>query len=179
MPEQPGPGCLSVSCILIYHRQKSDVDLQCSHPIENTRYWSLRLKQLPVVTKRNCWSFFIVTRLVWGWVLSRYNTKGPVAEKGSIALEATMVTKQAPTSQHHHTERVQWNTCNNPYLPMQGWEEWEQKPEDISSHEFAMTCLYEKSKARQSWDMQSHVSSCSLSGHPAQACLAGAQPLTR
>lgn len=38
MPEQPGPGCSFLSCILIYHRQKSHVDLLCSHPIENTRY---------------------------------------------------------------------------------------------------------------------------------------------
>ena len=27
--------------------------------------------------------------------------------KGSIALEVTMATKQAPTTQHHHPERVQ------------------------------------------------------------------------
>ena len=91
-------------------------------------------------------------------------------------LEVTMATKQAPT----HTERVQWNTCNNPLdLPIRGWEEWEQKPADIASHEFAMLCKDQQSKARQSWDMQSHVSSCSPGGHPAQTCLPDAQPLTR
>ena len=65
-----------------------------------------------------------------------------------------MATKQAPTTQHHHTERVQWNTCHNPLdLPIQGWEgweEWEQKPADISSHEFEMICKDQKIKARQS-----------------------------
>ena len=35
--------------------------------------------------------------------------EGPIVQKGSIALEVTMATKQ-PTSQHHHTETVQWNT---------------------------------------------------------------------
>ena len=53
--------------------------------------------------------------------------EGPIVQKGSIALEVTMATKQ-PTSQHHHTETVQWNTYHNPYLPIQEWEEWEQKP---------------------------------------------------
>ena len=68
--------------------------------------------------------------------------------KGSIALEVTMATKQAPTTQHHHPERVQWNTCNNPLdLPIQGWEEWEQKLADISSHEFAIICKDQQSKA--------------------------------
>ena len=96
--------------------------------------------------------------------------------KGSIALEVTMATKQAPTTQHHHPQRVRWKTCNNPLdLPIRGWEEWEQKPADISSHEFAIICKDQQSKARQSWDMQS---SCNPSGHPALACLAGAQPLT-
>ena len=37
-----------------------------------------------------------------------------------------MGTKRVPTTQHRHTERVQWNTCHNPYLPIQGWQEWEQ-----------------------------------------------------
>ena len=37
-----------------------------------------------------------------------------------------MGTKQAPTTQHRHTERVQWNSYYNPYLPIRGWQEWEQ-----------------------------------------------------
>ena len=54
-----------------------------------------------------------------------------MAEKGSIALEVTMATKRAPTIWHRHTERVQWNTnYHNPYLPIQGWEEWEQNQQN-------------------------------------------------
>lgn len=44
--------------------------------------------------------------------------EGPVAEKGSIALEIT--------TWHCHTERVQGSTFHNRYLPIRGWEEWEQ-----------------------------------------------------
>ena len=49
-----------------------------------------------------------------------------IAKKGSIALEVSMGTKRAPTTQHCHTERVQWNTYHNPYLPIRGWQKWEQ-----------------------------------------------------
>ena len=49
--------------------------------------------------------------------------EGPIAQNGSIALEVTMATKRAPTTRHRHTERVQWNTYHNPFLPIQGWEE--------------------------------------------------------
>jgi len=52
--------------------------------------------------------------------------EGPVAQEGSLALEITMATKQASTTCSCHTERVQWNTYHNPYLPIRGWEEWEQ-----------------------------------------------------
>ena len=55
--------------------------------------------------------------------------------KGGIALEVTMATKRAPTSRHRHTERIHWNTYHNPYLPIQGWEELEQKPADITGRE--------------------------------------------
>ena len=55
--------------------------------------------------------------------------EGPIAQNGSIALEVTMATKRAPTTQHCHTKRVQWNTYHNPYLPIQGWEEWEMQVE--------------------------------------------------
>ena len=57
--------------------------------------------------------------------------EGPIAQKGSIALEAT----KGPTNQQHHMETVQWNTYRNPYLPIKGWEEWEQKPADITGCE--------------------------------------------
>ena len=61
--------------------------------------------------------------------------EGPIARKGSIALEITMATKRAPTTRHRHTEIVQWNTYHNPYLPILGWEEWEQKPADITGRD--------------------------------------------
>ena len=57
--------------------------------------------------------------------------EGPIAQNGSITLEVTMATKRAPTTWHRHTERVQWNTYHNPYLSIQGWEEWE-KNQQIS-----------------------------------------------
>ena len=46
--------------------------------------------------------------------------EGPIAQKLSIALEVTMATKQTPTTRHRHTERIQWNTYQNPYLPIRG-----------------------------------------------------------
>ena len=52
--------------------------------------------------------------------------EGPIAQKGSVAVEVTMATKQTPTTWHCHTERIQWNTYQNPYLTIRGWEEWEQ-----------------------------------------------------
>ena len=58
-----------------------------------------------------------------------------------------MVTKRAPTTQHCHAEEVQWNTYNNPYLPMQEWKEYEQKPADISSCELTMIRKGQQSKA--------------------------------
>ena len=30
--------------------------------------------------------------------------EGPIAQKGSLALEVTMATKRVPTTQHRHTE---------------------------------------------------------------------------
>ena len=32
--------------------------------------------------------------------------EGPIAQKGSIALEVTMATKRVPTTRHRHTERI-------------------------------------------------------------------------
>ena len=52
--------------------------------------------------------------------------EGPIVQNGSNTLEVTMATKRAPTTRHRHTERVQWNTYQNPYLPIRGWEKWEQ-----------------------------------------------------
>ena len=68
--------------------------------------------------------------------------------KGSIALEVPMATKRVLTTQYCSTERVQWNTCHNPYLSIRGWEEWEQKLADITGREFAMIRKDQQSKAR-------------------------------
>ena len=38
--------------------------------------------------------------------------------RGSISLNLTMTTKGVKTTQHRHTEKVQWNHCHNPYLPI-------------------------------------------------------------
>jgi len=46
--------------------------------------------------------------------------EGSVAQKLIIASEVSMVTKRAPTTQHCHAEEFQWNTYDNPYLPMRG-----------------------------------------------------------
>lgn len=56
-----------------------------------------------------------------------------------------MATKQALTTQHHLTERLQGEDCG------WGWEEWEKKPAYISSLEFAMICKdqQKESKAKQ------------------------------
>ena len=40
--------------------------------------------------------------------------QGPIARKGTIASDVTMATKRASTTQHRHTERIQWNTYHNP-----------------------------------------------------------------
>ena len=103
--------------------------------------------------------------------------EGPIVQKGSIALEVTMATKQ-PTSQHHHTETVQWNTYHNPYLPIEEWEEWEQKSAKYRRLWIVMIDKDQQSKAELRYCIQSHVSPCRPSGHPAKARLPGAQPLT-
>ena len=33
-----------------------------------------------------------------------FKVEGPIAQKGSLALEVTMATKRAPTTQHRHTD---------------------------------------------------------------------------
>ena len=83
-----------------------------------------------------------------------------VAQKESITSEITMAAKRTPTSHHSHTEKAQWYT----------WEKWEQKQENFSSHEFTMI-----PQDQQHWDMRSPVSPCRPGGHPARACLPGAQ----
>ena len=66
-------------------------------------------------------------------------------QKGSIALEVTVATKRL-TSQHHHMETVQWNTYHNPYLPIQEWEVWKQKPADIKHCEWQLSTKISKAK---------------------------------
>ena len=53
--------------------------------------------------------------------------EGPIAQKGSLALEVTMATKRAPTTQHRHTEEKFSGilTTTHTYLS-RGREEWRQ-----------------------------------------------------
>ena len=69
--------------------------------------------------------------------------EGPVAQKGSISLEVIMATKPAPTTRQRHSERV---TYHNLYLPIRGWEEWEQKPADITGRELQWSAKISKAK---------------------------------
>ena len=89
----------------------------------------------------------------------------PIAQKGSIALEVTMATKRAPTTRHRHTERVQWNTYgyHNPYLPIWGWEEWEQN-QQISQ---AVNSNDPQRSAKQSKAKQSRAERCNQMSAPA------------
>ena len=50
----------------------------------------------------------------------------PIAQKGSSAFQVTMATKRAPTSRHRSLKEFSGNTYYNPYLPIRGWDEWEQ-----------------------------------------------------
>ena len=62
------------------------------------------------------------------------NVEGPKAQKGGLALELTMATKRAPTTQHRHTEE-QFSgilTTTHTYLS-RGREEWEQKRQILQS----------------------------------------------
>ena len=71
--------------------------------------------------------------------------EGPIAQKGNIALEVTMATKWAPTTRHCHTERIQWNTYQNPYFPIGGWEELEQNEQispAVSSNDLQQLLTY-------------------------------------
>ena len=54
--------------------------------------------------------------------------EGPIAQKGSLALEVTMATKRAPTTQHRHTEEKFSGilTTTHTYLISRGREEWGQ-----------------------------------------------------
>ena len=99
--------------------------------------------------------------------------EGPIMKKGSFALEVTMA--------NNHPALLHWQSSVEhlplSYLTIQGTEEWEQKPADFTG------CVSQWSTkirtAKESWDMQSHVSLCIPSSHHAQACLPGAQLLTR
>ena len=90
-------------------------------------------------------SFQLIDKMSLG--AGALKVEGPVAQKGSIALEETMATKQAPTTAgHRRTERVQWNTYHNAYLPIRGWEEWERKPADITGRELQWSAKISKAK---------------------------------
>ena len=106
--------------------------------------------------------------------------EGPTAQKGSLALEVTMATKRAPTTQHRHTEENFSGILTTTHIYLsRGREEWEQNRQ--LSQSVVMICNDHKAKqseARQSWNMPTHVSPWRLHCHPAQACMPGAQPLT-
>ena len=55
--------------------------------------------------------------------------------KGSIALEVTMATKQAPTTRHLHTERSQWEYLPQPIPTYLGMGDVGAKPADITGCE--------------------------------------------
>ena len=63
-----------------------------------------------------------------------------------------------------------------PILTYPGMAEVGAKPTDITGCEQRWSAKI--SKAKQSWDMQSHVSPSKPSGHSTQTCLPGVQPLT-
>ena len=46
--------------------------------------------------------------------------EGPIAQKGSLALEVAMATKQAPTTQHRHTEENSVEYLAQPILTSPG-----------------------------------------------------------
>ena len=61
--------------------------------------------------------------------------EGPIVVKGTIALEVTMATKQAPTTRHLHTERSQWEYLPQPILTYLGMGDVGAKPADITGCE--------------------------------------------
>jgi len=50
--------------------------------------------------------------------------EGPIAQKGSLALEVTIATKPAPTTQRRHTDQKFSGILTR--TNTRGWEEWEQ-----------------------------------------------------
>ena len=51
---------------------------------------------------------------------------------------------------------LQVNTCCTPYLPIQGWREWERKQADVMSHEFSMIHDNQQSKASKA-ELCNHI----------------------
>ena len=98
-----------------------------------------------------------------------YSAKGEHYLEGNHGNQAT--NQSAPPYGNSSVEYLP-----QPILPIRGWVEWEQEPADITGCESQWSTKI--SKAKQSWDTQSHVSPCRPSSHPAQARLPGAQPLT-
>ena len=104
--------------------------------------------------------------------------EGSVVQKLIIASEVSMVTKRAPTTQHCHTEEVQW-----PYLPQPLLTYVRVEGVGAETSRYLKLWIYNDpqrsaKQSRQSWDMQSLVSLNRLSRHPAQAYLPWAHPLT-
>ena len=74
--------------------------------------------------------------------------EGPIVQKESIALEVTMVTKWVPITRHRHTEKSSVEYLTKPvlFIPIQGWEDWEQKPADITGHDLQWSAKMNKAK---------------------------------
>ena len=101
----------------------------------------------PVVASTNVGCFLGLKLIQMSLGAGAYKMEGPIAQKGNFALEVTMANKRAPTTRHRHTERIQWNTYQNPYLPIRGWEKWEQNrqiSQSVTSND------PQRSKAKQS-----------------------------
>ena len=103
--------------------------------------------------------------------------EGPVAQKGSNVLKVTMATKPAPTTGHRRTERVQCIlTTTHTYLFGDGKSRSgnQQISQVVNYNDPERSAEQSKAELRYA----STFKPCRPGGHPARACLPGAQPLT-
>ena len=86
--------------------------------------------------------------------------EGPIAQKGSLALEVTMATKRAPTTQHRHTEEKFSGilTTTHTYLS-RGREEWGQNRQ-ISQSVTSNDLQWSQSKAKRSKKKLKYANTC-------------------
>ena len=86
--------------------------------------------------------------------------EGPIARKGSLALEVTMATKRAPTTQQRHTEEKFSGilTTTHTYLS-RGREEWEQNRQ-LSQSVNSNDLQWSQSKATRSKAKLKYSNTC-------------------